>query len=206
MKQGRGVTGTIKSAIAILLLLIALPLHADRRVTVIPAPGAYANDQLLSIKNPPDTRLTVYLDGKRLEDTASPLLLYAEYGEQRSYRVQTELRSLEPESPLIESRVFEWIIDKKQPSPPKFVLFRDDAGVRVKIQSDEPADMHYSLYHPFYKAVSRGSVPDSETVGPGREPESSFFGNGRKRRIRRTTICCYKSGSRFLVKQADSGP
>ncbi len=164
MKPGRHVIGSVKPALTVLLLLAGFLLHAEHGVTVIPVPGSYATDQLLSIRTPPDSRLTVYLDGKRLDDIASPLLLYAEYGEQRSYRIQTELRSLDPDSPLLESRVFEWIIDKKQPASPRFVLNRVDGGAQARIRSDEPAVMHYVLYHPYYQAVSRGSVSDRDSV------------------------------------------
>lgn len=153
-----------KPAIAALLVLFSLPLYGEHGVSVVPVPGAYSSDQLLSIVAPEESRLTVFMNGARIHDAATPLLLSAQPGEQQRYRLQIELHSLAPASPLIESRVFEWTIDKKLPAPPSFVLEREDDGVRVIMASDEPVSLHYTMYQPYYNAVSHGRVPTDEAV------------------------------------------
>lgn len=153
-----------RTAIAAILVLFSLPIHAERGVTVVPPPGSYSSDQLLSLSAPEGTRLTVVMNGKSIHDAATPLLLSAQPGEQQTYRLQIDLHSFSPASPLIESRLLEWTIDKKRPAAPSCTLDRDEGGVRVAMASDEPVTVLYTMYQPFYNAVSHGKVSAGEQV------------------------------------------
>lgn len=160
----RGVFKSYKSLATAFLLLCASNVFAFQGLQVVPKPGVYATDQLLSFVVNPNTRLTLFLNGIRLDDSSAPLLLYAEYGEEKMYRIKTELRSLDPESPLIASDVLEWKIDKKRPAVPSYILSKTEGGVQVISSSDEPVIIHYAVYHPFYRSVSRGETTNKELV------------------------------------------
>lgn len=160
----RSVIALFRPAFAALLVFCSLPLHGERGITVVPPPGAYSSDQMLSISAPEGSRLTVIMNGSRIHDAETPLLLSAQQGEQQTYRLKVELHSLAPSSPLIETKVFEWIIDKKRPAAPSFKLERDDGGVRIAMASDEPVILQYIMYQPYYKAVSRGKAAAGEKI------------------------------------------
>lgn len=164
MNCRRSVMKLSRPAIAALLVLLPLSLYAQNTLSVVPAPGSYSSDQLLSIVAPEDTRLAIVINGSRIHDATTPILLSAEPGEEQTYRVQIEMHPLAPRATSTQSQLFEWIIDKKKPVPPSFLLEREDIGVRVRMASDEPVSLQYLMYQPFYQAVSRGRTATDEPV------------------------------------------
>ena len=164
MNCRRSVMKLFRPAFAVLLVHCSISLFAREAVSVVPPPGSYASDQLLSITAPRDTRLTVIMNGSRIHDAQTPILLSAEPGEQKSYRVQIELLSLAPGSPSTQSLVYEWIIDKKDPEPPSYLLEQGDSGVRVRMTSNEPVSLQYLMYQPFYQATSRGRATTEDAL------------------------------------------
>lgn len=153
-------------------------------VVPVPAPGNYPGPQLITLSKPGETRLTVILDGKRIEAPDSPILLAVNPGEERTFTMETELRSLSPDAPPIRKDRFVWRIDRRAPSAPVFRKKVLSGGVELEALINEAGSVRYSIYHPFYRAVSGGSLE----VRPGGKVYSTpvFLPDG-------AVLCAYGS-------------
>jgi len=141
-------------------------------VVPLPAPGIYREPQLITLKRPDDTRLTVLIDGKALASPESPFLLSANPREERTFTVETELMSLAPAAAPIRRDRFTWRIDRRPPSVPSFAKKAVPGGLELSASLDEAGKVKYSIYHPYFKAVSGGSL---EIAGAGKASPTRIF-------------------------------
>ena len=137
-----------------------------------PAPGTYREALLITLTKPDDARLTVFVDGKAPASPESPILLSVNPGEERTFTLETELRTLSPTSPLSRKDRFVWRIDRRPPSVPSLGKRAVPGGIELIASLDEAGTIRYSIYHPFFKAVSGGSL---EAGGTGKTGSSRVF-------------------------------
>lgn len=141
-------------------------------VVPVPVPGTYREALLITLERPDDTRLTVFADGKESASPESPILLSVNPGEERTFTLETELRSLSPSDPPIRKDRFVWRIDRRPPSVPSFVKKAVPGGIELTASLNEAGTIRYSVYHPFFKAVSGGSL---DAGGAGKAGSSRVF-------------------------------
>lgn len=188
-----------RSFVSVLLLFCAASLFSLDPEAVFPSPeaGLYAGPQMVAFARPQDSRLAISLDGAPFYEPVAPVLLSVPAGTERSFIIDTELRSLLPDSPVLAKRRFVWRIDRKAPAAPVFSSRRTDGGRNITITLSEPGTVEYQMYHVFSGSKAASSIPSGATLfvpdgtslcavgtdtagnrGPAGSPGYAFFEGG----------------------------
>lgn len=129
-----------------------------------PAPGTYSAPVLVSFPCPAGKRIEISVNGSPFEDLASPVLFGADKGEEKEYRVEARLYSLQPGSIPESSRAFLWRIDRKPPAPPVLSALPREGGLAITATLKEAGTVSYRMWHPFTKASSQGTLASGESL------------------------------------------
>jgi len=157
-------TTLVLQAVFFLLCTGRLSALDPSRVLPSVSPGTYASAQVITFGIPEGTRLSASFDGASWFDPATPLILSGNPGGERIYAIDTELRSLDPGSPVLERRRFSWFIDLKPPSSPVFSETSVEGGRTVVIGPAGSGTVFYQLYHPFSGTRASAAVEPGSSV------------------------------------------
>lgn len=127
-------------------------------------PGTHGSPQLVSFQKPAGMRYATSLDGAPFAGDENPILLTAPNGAERDFVIETEMRSLLPDSPVIAKQRFLYRIDLKAPASLRFSVTPAEGGMNVAITLSEDGVIEYQLYHPFSASFGSASISPGETL------------------------------------------
>jgi len=133
-------------------------------VRPLPEPGIYPCSQLIAFAKPEGTRLLARVDDGPLEENVAPIFLSVERGSAHRFIVKTELHSLLPNSPIIESGEFSWVIDMQSPPAPTLSSSINGSGRTIVLNISEPSDIYFQMFHPFSGASNSGMLTSGSSV------------------------------------------
>ncbi len=126
--------------------------------------GTYDSSQIITFTIPAGTRLSASLNGSPRFEPLTPVILSGNAGEERTYTIETELRSLMPDSPVLSHERFTWLIDLKPPTAPVFSEISVEGGRTVVLGLSESGTIFYQLYHPFTETRASALVKPGSSV------------------------------------------
>ncbi len=147
---------------------------AQGRPSLVPSipEGEYSTSVLVSFQIPPGTRILLSLDGSSLKENEKSVFLTVPKGVEHEFIIETELRSLLPDSSILSKQMFTYGLDLKAPSAPSFSIMETEGGRNIQMNLDEGGVIEYQLFHPFSASFASG------TISPGASlfvPDGSFL-------------------------------
>jgi len=154
------------NAAAVFFLACAAGIFALEPPMVAPSvpEGTYGSSVMISFRHPEGTRLSASLDGGDRFEPVQPVILSASAGEDRIFTVDTELRSLTPDSPVVARQRFSWRVDRKAPPAPVFSEIAAEGGRMVTLSLSEDGTLFYQLYHQYSETRAESSVKPGTAV------------------------------------------